>query len=345
MTNKYYSLQVLRGIAAWMVVFHHYMQLFYDFESSSLMGLFFSRYGSFGVDIFFVLSGFVMYMSTASKRVTGGEFFVNRLFRIVPAYWFYTLCFIVFLFLFPKEFSYTAYNASSLLASFLFYPSENPSGIGVFPLLTVGWSLNFEMMFYLVLSLSIFLSKSRALVICFITLLILPSIFPEGAPYSEILGSKYLHEFLVGFVVAYIVSRGYLDKLSNRKGLLTLLFLVVGILIQVQSKTMACFFILLSFVTWESFINKDNSIVKFMIMLGDYSYSTYLLHIFVLGVFLHYVGVSENFLITTITLVGISASLLLLSKYSYLLIERNKYIANMKKSILSKRLTENARTL
>ena len=40
MSNKYYSLQILRAIAAWMVVFHHYMQLFYDFESSSLMGRF-----------------------------------------------------------------------------------------------------------------------------------------------------------------------------------------------------------------------------------------------------------------------------------------------------------------
>lgn len=339
MNNKYYSLQILRAIAAWMVVFHHYMQLFYDFESSSLIGHFFSQYGAFGVDIFFALSGFVMYMSTASKSVTSGEFFVNRVFRIIPAYWFYTLSLIAFLFLFPKEFSFTSYNTSSLLASFLFYPSENPSGIGVFPLLTVGWSLNFEMMFYLILSISIFLSRNKALVICFITILILPPIFPKVAPYSEILGSKYMHEFLIGFIVAYIVSRGYLDKLSNRTEILTLLFLVVGILIQVQSKKMACFFILLSFISLESFINKENSIVKFMIKLGDYSYSTYLLHIFVLGVFLHFVGVNENFIIAAITLVCISISILLLSKYSYLLIERNKYLASMKKNILRNRLT------
>jgi len=87
---KITSLQILRGGAAWLVVYHHYMQMFYNFESESKLGHLIGWKGNVGVDIFFVLSGFVMYLCATRPYTNGWEFFIKRLFRVLPAYWFYT---------------------------------------------------------------------------------------------------------------------------------------------------------------------------------------------------------------------------------------------------------------
>lgn len=89
-SSHFHSLQILRGIAAWMVVYHHVMQFYFSFHADSAIGHFFAKYGNFGVDIFFVLSGFVMYFSARNKNQSGVEFLVNRAFRVMPVYWFYT---------------------------------------------------------------------------------------------------------------------------------------------------------------------------------------------------------------------------------------------------------------
>tara|TARA_R110001583_G_scaffold7158_6_gene35660 strand:- start:7422 stop:7589 length:168 start_codon:yes stop_codon:yes gene_type:complete len=51
------SLQILRGIAAWAVVFTHIQQSYFMGESDNFLLVFFGNYGGFGVDVFFVLSG------------------------------------------------------------------------------------------------------------------------------------------------------------------------------------------------------------------------------------------------------------------------------------------------
>ena len=58
------SVQALRALAAWVVVFHHVMQVFFDFQADSFVGRLFAERGAVGVDIFFVISGLVIYLST-----------------------------------------------------------------------------------------------------------------------------------------------------------------------------------------------------------------------------------------------------------------------------------------
>ena len=68
------SLQILRGIAAWAVVFHHYTQSFYSFDVENSLAVVFAKYGSIGVHIFFVLSGFVMALSVQKKSPSASQF-------------------------------------------------------------------------------------------------------------------------------------------------------------------------------------------------------------------------------------------------------------------------------
>ena len=104
--NSIHTLQVLRGVAAWMVVFHHYMEILHDFKFSGFLGQFFVSQGAFGVDLFFVLSGFVMCYTMAKHNYGAYAFIANRVVRIVPVYWFYTLLLILLASVFTSGFTF-----------------------------------------------------------------------------------------------------------------------------------------------------------------------------------------------------------------------------------------------
>lgn len=70
-TRSLESLQALRAIAAWLVVYGHYMQIIHGFQYSSPLGKFFSMHGRFGVDLFFVISGFIMFYTLHGRRMRG----------------------------------------------------------------------------------------------------------------------------------------------------------------------------------------------------------------------------------------------------------------------------------
>ena len=80
-----FSLQALRAFAAWVVVCHHFIQIFFDFKASGPVGQLLTDRGAVGVDIFFVISGLVIFLSTEGKSLPHGRFLHYRLNRIVPA--------------------------------------------------------------------------------------------------------------------------------------------------------------------------------------------------------------------------------------------------------------------
>lgn len=341
MKERYHSLQILRALAAWMVVYHHYMQSFYNFNHESTLGYLFSKYGNFGVDIFFVLSGFVMYLSARSSKANGWEFFINRAFRVIPAYWFYTLLLIAFIALFPTELSYTDYTIKTLLASLFFIPHENPAGLGIFPLLTVGWSLNFEMMFYLILSVSLLLSKKHALAMCAFVVLVCPLIWPESYPFGRVLSSFSMYEFFAGLCVAHVVYHPTFKYVLKFRLAVALLSLIVALycfqLFEAVKalKVVAASGIVFSTVLLNCYINQNNKLVNFFVKLGDYSFSTYLVHVFVLASTLHYLGNKFSMLQEVAALIFISLSLYFLSKVSYIFIEKSNLIKCIKDHLLN----------
>ena len=108
-------------------------------------------------------------MATLRNRYLGGQkarkFFLRRSIRIAPLYWAVSAVFIVFFLTAPNGFTATiaASNTSigTIIASFMFLPLPRPDG-AMFPLLSLGWTLNYEVFFYVIFAGAIILPRERA---------------------------------------------------------------------------------------------------------------------------------------------------------------------------------------
>src|SRR5579875_525850 len=155
-SRKYSGLQVLRITAAFMVLVMHSM----FFASERLKpGFHIWGQGATGVDIFFVLSGFVMvYSSTKLFNAPGGwkTFARRRIIRIIPMYWLATSVKLAVMLLSAGLILHARGNAAYVIESYLFIPCRDSSGTPG-PLLGVGWTLYFEMFFYALFTAALFL--------------------------------------------------------------------------------------------------------------------------------------------------------------------------------------------
>jgi exopolysaccharide production protein ExoZ len=145
------NLQGLRGLAVFLVVFVHLDVIL------GRLGL--SRFGYGGVDIFFVISGFIMVYTTKGRNTRPGEFFLQRLVRVVPIYWMLTFSVFALAVFLPQLLGATRADPVDLLKSLLFIPFERSNGL-IEPVLFVGWTLNYEMFFYLIFAVCLSWSKS-----------------------------------------------------------------------------------------------------------------------------------------------------------------------------------------
>lgn len=143
------SLQILRAIAATSVVYFHIGATSVAYFQIRAIPLF----GSFGIDIFFVISGFVMAMVIANGQ-SPRIFAVSRLTRIVPLYWIFTTCFLILAAIKPELLNSTTANITNYLKSIFFIPYLKEDGAQI-PMIAVGWTLNYEMYFYVCIWLSI----------------------------------------------------------------------------------------------------------------------------------------------------------------------------------------------
>ncbi len=146
--NKIVNIQALRGLAVLLVIAVHLAGYEEKFgHGYTILPKWFAIGGS-GVDIFFVISGFVMVTITRGRfQQTGSirRFIYHRLMRIYPAYWFYSLIMLAFFLMQQRQGDNS--RMVDITASFLLLPQNQ------WPLLVVGWTLIHEIYFYLVFSL------------------------------------------------------------------------------------------------------------------------------------------------------------------------------------------------
>jgi exopolysaccharide production protein ExoZ len=338
-STKFSGLQVLRGLAAWGVVFHHINQTYYDWNPPLRIFRVFN-YGSFGVDLFFVLSGFIMFFSVQRGNTNGPRFFLDRVFRIFPVYWSMTVLLLTSSTLLPKASYYTFYNAESLLKSFLLIPCENPNGLGNYPFLYVGWSLTYEMFFYLALSASLLLNKKKALLLSVVIISSLPIALGSHSPFGH--SNNLLYEFAIGIAIAFAYSSRATNKviaaICKPVFSIPLIASCVAMTLFVGftfiARLVVAAFVLIVFLLNEDTI-KNIRIIKPLVYLGDISYSTYLVHPIVLGWFQLIFLSSSATVMRYAIIASIIATVLVVSMLSYKHIETSVYIARIKDKLKS----------
>ena len=203
--NKIFALQLLRAVAATGVVVSHVR---YDFLhrlllTEQLPG--FLDLGNAGVDLFFVISGFVMVYSSESLFGRDGAavtFLMRRIARIVPLYWLMTVIMVVYV----AARGFAVSDATPMLAavSFFFIPYARPSG-EISPIFGVGWTLNFEMLFYATFALALAARRevTVARVTALLALLILGSMLWPGLPMPlSYWSDPIVLEFAFGMMLA-----------------------------------------------------------------------------------------------------------------------------------------------
>ena len=211
------NVQILRGIAALLVVLYHIPDQLtdrgWDSRIFPVMWV-----GSAGVDIFFVISGFIMVYSTVGLFRTpraSVNFFLRRLARIVPLYWIFTTIAVFVTVRAERHFEHPDYTIPHFVASYLFTFYLRP-GVDNFPIYRQGWSLNYEMFFYVCFALALMLSRPRALLalsLFFVGLTGLAVAALHGAvtlpwPIGSLANSDLL-EFVFGMVVAQAYLKGF----------------------------------------------------------------------------------------------------------------------------------------
>lgn len=117
-----------------------------------------------GVDVFFVISGFVMVFASRRMFAEPGAravFLARRVARVVPLYWLATTLYLLVALARPGLLNGAVPTPGFVAASYLFVPAARPDGL-VQPLFGLGWTLNFEMFFYVLVALVLGLSLRAA---------------------------------------------------------------------------------------------------------------------------------------------------------------------------------------
>lgn len=145
------NIHALRALAAYLVVFVHLDALIV------LAGG--PKFGNGGVDVFFVISGYIMVHVTRTSQASPGGFVLNRIARVAPLYWVLTAAVFLIAAVAPSIFKNTSADLLELLMSLFFIPFQKAATGGPQPILFVGWTLNYEMFFYGLFALGLFARK------------------------------------------------------------------------------------------------------------------------------------------------------------------------------------------
>lgn len=208
------NIQLLRAVAALFVVLLHAqgaVEIYSAAPERSWFGAFKSG-GWFGVDLFFVISGFVIVhvgANLAGKPGASVYFLMRRIIRVVPLYWMVTSAVVVLLLVMPGLFNWLTFDAWHVISSYLFIPARNPMGL-VQPLIPVGWTLSYEMYFYAIFALLLCLPRKYLLpcITTFFCMSVAAGTFVEdGSVAGDFLTNVIFLEFVMGCWIGQLVHQ------------------------------------------------------------------------------------------------------------------------------------------
>ena len=289
---------MIRGIACILVALMHITVTFSETYHSPFLGNIF-KFGGSGVDIFFVLSGFIITYANRqyiTKATSIGKFLQKRIIRIFPIYWIIISFFLLLQLLFPSFYrTHFQLDIINLLNTYLLLPNHDMIN-------GVSWSLTNELFFYILFMLALLIPKKEYILMLLVAylffLLVLPATrftYTNNNIFFGLLIFPMNIEFLLGILVVLFVDR-FPQKWSNY-------FLIAGVSIFILSAIFVdyglfifhnnynrvvlygfpSFFIILALVKKE--FTSNIKVNKLFIKLGDASYSIYLFHLPIVAAF------------------------------------------------------------
>ena len=282
------QLQYLRAIAALMVVYFHAVLQLAKVNPAVDATAF--VYGETGVDIFFVLSGFVMWLTTSGRGMSPIDFARRRIKRIVPLYWLATLFSAAVALVAPSLLKSTVFDLPHLAASLFFLPWANPADPStITPVVVPGWTLNYEMFFYFIFALLWPLPDARLTRGLWAVLAVTLCAARRG-PHTTVTrfyGEPIMLEFLAGVVLGWLYGQKVL--LPNRWAWAALAmgfaFLFINEALMPPESRFYAWGIPAIFIVYGA-ISIDFSklpVIGWLNYLGDCSYSIYITHAFTLA--------------------------------------------------------------
>lgn len=290
------GLQYARGIAALIVAVTHaavHPYLAGPGSSPDLPHL----TARFGVTLFFVISGFIMALTTGAGRFDPLLFMRRRISRIVPLYYVATALVILLLVAAPAAFKTTVFEPVHIIKSLLFIPAYEPLGSGaIHPTFRLGWTLQYEMFFYVVFACCFMLDlRQRAIVLTIIfgSLMTLGQIMT----FQNAIVVAYVQldtlAFVAGVWLAVTVGSERID-LRGRPASMVLGFVLASCValvwiygeIRNNPWTQVWLVAFCTAVVWLLLSQRQEPRSRFgklMLAAGDASYSIYLFHMFAVG--------------------------------------------------------------
>lgn len=292
------SIQILRGFAAIAIVFIHMNAIIKLHGAKQSYLLPSTELANAGVDIFFVISGVIMAIITGRMNQRGAgalPFLMKRVTRIYPIYWIYLLLFILGNLLIQGTIIETSgqLNIPAIFQSALLIPNQE------LPILIIAWTLEFEMFFYLLITLLVargWMNHPKYLAGIAILLVALGTVIPFRPAFLSLATDPLLLEFAAGAILGYLYLQ---KKRMNPAPLFIVSILLLGLEIAGWSIAeifdmygtrfgrlvrfgLPAFFVVAAFLSANTQISAWR--LRSLERLGDASYSLYLSHLLVLSV-------------------------------------------------------------
>lgn len=288
--HKFETIQLLRFFAFLIVVICH--ATFYTAERLK-KGFYLYQSGYNGVALFFVISGFVMIVSSqklVDKKDGWSIFSIRRIIRIVPVYWLLTTYKLILMLALPGLIIHSRLSALTVLKSYFFIPALNLDGV-LFPIVGVGWTLNMEMFFYLLFAIALVVKIKPVIFLGFvlIPLFILSFYAQDSWPDCTLYAQPIIINFMLGVFAASLILNNI--KLPKKLAFFILFVSLLALVIPNEyilpslhnnqlTYKMIIFLVSLLIVYSSTSIEKQIhfSPPAWLVFLGGASYSLYLLH-------------------------------------------------------------------
>ena len=278
---KFNGIQLLRFLAATVVVAFHGVGIgekYFIGGHAHWTEIF--RHGDYGVDLFFVISGFVISYTLGQKHLTPAKFITRRFERIYPLYLFFTLLMLVLVSVFSNYMNGAADTRINRIATSLTFTSFLT---GKSPIVYVGWSLEYEMFFYVSVFISLIFRRAfKVLLIPVLSAFVFLGVMFNDSESTlfRFLTNPMILEFLLGVLIGWLVLSGRLQIF----GLLAVTLSLVAVAIsnptsRVIVAGLPSVLLVVLAIYFERLFSHLPAVGRLFVRLGDASYSIYLMQV------------------------------------------------------------------